>query len=327
MSANALLVILGIGFILAGVGVTIFRSMEMRDKKFVPQNIICLVLGVAFLLGNGFFTIIPTGYTGVKTTFGQIDNVVMQNGINGKTPIIQKINLVNNKQQDVAFDDQEIWSETSERTALAYSKITVTYQINPEKSAWIYANVANYKDNLVTQPIVSSAVKSASKTLHDTDATNRTIVEPLVRDNVQASLDEKFGESTVLIKKVVIGNIDFEESYNQAIAEKQAEQLAYEKQQIENKKAVEKAQADASVAEINANAEKKKTEIAAEAQATAITTEAKATAEANNMINDSVTDKVIAYMQADKWDGARSRVVVGSDSGQVIIDAGAESVE
>ncbi len=135
--------------------------------------------------------------------------------------------------------DGQIWSETSERTALYYDGITVTYQINPEMSAWIYANVSNYKENLVTQTLVAS-IKTSSKSLTSTDATNRGIVEPLSMQ--KKALDEKYGEDVVIINKVVIANTDFEDSYNKAIAEKQTAQLAYEQQQIENQKKIEAAE-------------------------------------------------------------------------------------
>ena len=288
-----------------------------KIKRMISMLVVVLLL---FITVTSSFKIIPTGYTGVRTTFKQVDNVVLQNGLNFKLPFVQKIITVNNKMQDMDFAGP-IWSETSERTALYYANITVSYQINPEKSAWIYANVSGYKDNLISDSIVASAIKSSSKTLNSTEATNRSMIEPLTQEILQASLDSKYGENTVIIHKVVIGNTDFEDSYNQAIADKQKQQIAYEQQQIENKKAVEKAEADAKVAEINANAEKQKTEIAAEAKANAIKIEAEAQAEANKMINDSVTANVIAYMQADKWDGAKPKVMLGDDS-QVIVDTG-----
>lgn len=288
-----------------------------KIKRMISMLVVVLLL---FITVTSSFKIIPTGYTGVRTTFKQVDNVVLQNGLNFKLPFVQKIITVNNKMQDMDFAGP-IWSETSERTALYYANITVSYQINPEKSAWIYANVSGYKDNLISDSIVASAIKSSSKTLNSTEATNRSLIEPLTQELLQASLDSKYGENTVIVHKVVIGNTDFEDSYNQAIADKQKQQIAYEQQQIENQKAVEKAEADAKVAEINANAEKQKTEIAAEAQANAIKIEAEAQAEANKMINDSVTANVIAYMQADKWDGAKPKVMLGDDS-QVIVDTG-----
>ena len=316
---NTFLVIGGVLLLIIGVA---FIILTNADACQLPLKVpfAAIALGVLLVIAGNCFKIIPTGYTGVKTTFGQIDNVSLQNGFNAKVPFIQKIELVNNKMQDIVFADQ-IWSETSERTALYYADVTVSYQINPEKSAWIYANVSNYKDNLVSRSIVASAIKSSSKTLNSSEATNRSLIEPLAQENLQASLDSKYGENTVIIHKVVIGSTDFEESYNQAIADKQKQQIAYEQQQIENQKAIEKAEADAKVAKINADAEKQKTEIAAEAKANAIKIEAEAQAEANKMINDSVTENVIAYMQVDKWDGAKPKVVLSDDS-QVIVTSG-----
>ena len=83
-----------------------------------------------------------------------ISNNVVQPGLNFKIPFVQSIALVNNKQQDVTFSNT-INSETSERNEVFFSGITVTYQINAEKSSWIYANVSNYKDNLVTESLVA----------------------------------------------------------------------------------------------------------------------------------------------------------------------------
>ena len=325
---NLLLGIVGVVLCIVSLVFTIMRSSEEAEEKnlvlkypWLKKGVsrVVLLLGILMFAGSCSFKIIPTGYTGVKTTFGQIDNTTLQNGFNTKIPFVQKIELVNNKLQDISFDKNQVWAETSERAAIYYAGITVSYQINPEKSSWIYANVSNYRDNLVSESIVASAIKSASKTLNSTDAPNRSIIEPLVQTNLQASLDEKYGEDTVCVRKVVISNTDFEDAYNQAIADKQNQQIAYEQQKIENQKAIEKAEADAKVAEINANAEKQKTEIAAEAKANSIKVEAKAQAEANKMINDSVTANVIAYMQADKWDGAKPKVVLGDDP-QVIVD-------
>lgn len=242
--------------------------------------------------------IIPTGYTGVKSTFGQIDETTIQNGANWKIPFIQKIEKVNNKQQDIVFDGQ-IWSETSERTALYYDGITVTYQINPEMSAWIYANVSNYKENLVTQTLVASAIKTSSKSLTSTDATNRGIVEPISMQNIQKALNEKYGEDVV-----------FEDSYNQAIAEKQTAQLAYEQQQIENQKKIEAAEADAKV---------KTTQAQGEADAAVI--KAQGEADANKLLNDSLTDKILQQMYLEKWDGALPKVSL-SDGTDTIVDIG-----
>lgn len=311
---NIALVIVGlilfVACLIIGYSLKAYRSDEGdKDAKFPKGLALLALIGlILFGLGNSL-VIIPTGYTGVKSTFGQIDSATVQNGANWKIPFIQKIEKVNNKQQDIVFEGQ-VWSETSERTALYYDGITVTYQINPEMSAWIYANVSNYKENLVNQTLVASAVKASSKSLSSTDATNRGIIEPLSMQNIQKALDEKYGENVVIVNKVVIANADFEDSYNQAIAEKQTAQLAYEQQQIENQKKIESAEADAKV---------KTTQAQAEADAAVI--KAQGEADANKLLNDSLTDKILQQMYLEKWDGALPKVSL-SDSTDTIVDIG-----
>lgn len=194
------------------------RDSDGTYKKVSRMYTVVPVLFGVFLFAiSSSFVIIPTGYTGVRSTFGQIDEVTVQNGFNWKLPFVQSVEIVNNKQQDIVFDGQ-VWSETSDRTAIYYEGITVTYQTNPEKSAWIYANVSNYKDTLVSQNLVASSIKASSKSLTDIDATNRSIIEPLVMENIQRSLDEKYGEDVVYVNKVTINNADFEDSYKRQSA-------------------------------------------------------------------------------------------------------------
>lgn len=301
---NAFILILGLVLIAVAIGLFIFlRCKTVWSKK----PIILLVFGVVVTMLSASFTIIPTGFTGVRTTFGQIDDSTVQNGFNWKIPFVQNIATVNNKQQDINFAEDEIWSETKERTAIYYKGITVTYQINSEKSAWIYANISDYENNLVSKGLVSSSIKSSSKTLSDTDATNRSILEPLALKNIQNNLDEKYGKDVIYVNKVVINNADFEESYNKAIADKQKAQLAAEQQEIVNQQNIDKADADAKAAVTKANGDADAKKIAAEAEA-----------KANETIEKSITDKILKDKYIDKWNGQLPQVV--SDDSSLLYD-------
>lgn len=287
----------------------------MKNTNKTRSRIAVVIIAViaVIVIASGI-VVIPTGYTGVRSTFGQIDSKPIPNGISFKIPFVQTVEKVNNKQQDVTFRDQ-IWSETNQRTAIYYENVTVTYQINPEKSAWIYAHVTNYRDNLVSSGLVSSAIKSASKVLSDTDATNRSVIEPEAMAAIQAALDEKYGENVVLVNKVVIENADFEDSYNAAIAAKQKAQLEAEQQAIENQREIDKAIAEAQVIKTKA-----------EAQAEAKIIEAQAQAEANRLLEESLSEDILRKQYIDKWNGELPQVL-GGDNPSLLIDMSNENAE
>lgn len=277
----------------------------MENKKLIGLIVTGIVVVFAIILFFNSFAIVPTGYTGVRVTFGQVSDTPVASGFNWKVPFFQSIKKINNKQQDKYFEGQ-VFSETDARTTIIFENVTVTYTINGAKSAWIYANINDYENTLLSSGVVSSAIKSSSKTLSDTDATNRAKIEPLVQEALQVSLDGKFGEDVIYINKVIISNIDFEATYQQAIADKQNTQLAYEKQQIENQKAIEKAQADAKVAKEQA-----------QGVADALLIKAQAEAEANKLLEQSLSEKVLSNRFYDTWNGELPKVT-GGDTGLML---------
>lgn len=270
--------------------------VRMSGKLSRKMLFLSIFAGLAVIIAANAFVVIPTGYSGVRTTFGQIDTTALQNGFNLKIPFIQSIKKVNNKQQDISFSGQ-VWSESSARTALYAEGVVVTYTINPDKSAWVYANVSSYEDGLVSSYIVASAFKTASKQFEDVDVTDRSKIEPATEKALQEALDTKYEEGVVYVNKVTISNLDFEESYNQAIADKQNAQLAYEKQQIENQTAIEKAEAEAQAKIIAAEGE----------------------AEANSNKQQTLTDEIIRNQWIEKWDGKLPDSLLGSDVSDVMV--------
>ena len=212
-------------------------------KKIFPLFAVIIVLVLAVCS----FHIIPTGYTGVKTSFGQIQETTIQSGkLNFCIPFVQSIHKVNNKQQDKHIEAQ-VWGEASDKTPVYAADVIVTYQVLPEKSAWLYANVSDIK-NLVGDELVASAIKSAMAELGPNEVTNRTKIEPLAQQKLAESLVQKYGEDVVFVNKVVINDMNFEDAYNEAIQQKSIAQQNADKQKIENEAAIAKAEADKQVA-------------------------------------------------------------------------------
>ena len=224
MLLNGIIAGVGVLLIIAAIAIGVtFGSSKNKVKKNDGETIvevggtgrkslIAVLAGIGLItvIFSASFTVIPTGYTGVRVTFGQVEQNTLPHGFNFHLPIIQEIVTVNNKQQDIRFESP-ITSETSERNEVTFQGITVTYQINPDKSAWIYANVTNYEDGLVNESLVASAIKTSSKTLSPIDCTNRSILEPIAKENIQKSLDEKYGQQVVYVNKVVISDAAFDQ--------------------------------------------------------------------------------------------------------------------
>ena len=171
--------------------------------------------------------------------------------------------------------------------------------------------MSDYRNALVNQSIVASAVKASSKQLNDTDATNRGMIEPLVMATLQASLDEKYEAGTIIINKVTISNVDFDDSYNQAIAAKQKAMIEAQQEAIENEKAIAKAEAEATVLLTEA-----------QAQAEAALIRAQAEAEANRILQESLSPEILNQMYIEKWNG-QMPAYMGGESPSLIFDMSA----
>ena len=296
--------------IIIGLAVLVIGTIVAFNKESMIGAIASVILGAAIALFGMSFVIIPSGYTGVKTTFGQIAEETLPNGFNWKTPFIESIEIVNNKQQDAGFaqKDSKIWGETSEKVPVYMADVTVTYQIDNKKSAWIYANVSDYKSQLISDAMVASALKNAAVQFTAEQVTVRSNIEPVAQKELQESLNNKYGENVVHILKVVINNMDFEDSYNEAINQKNLAAKQAEAQAIQNQIEIDKATKDAETQRIAAEAQATAETAKAQGEADAIRIKAEAEAEANRKLSESLTDNVLRNKLYDKWNGELPKV-------------------
>lgn len=300
------LIILAIGQIV----LSLFRRHESGKPKVPKPAWLCLAVGLLLTVSQSFWTIVPTGFTGVKVTMGQISDRPISPGFTFQMPFVEEIKTVDNRiQEKKAYEENALWCEASDQTEVSVGNVTIRYQIASEKSPWILANV---KGDVVTQDVISSALKDATTKFDSLNCTKRDKIEPEATKNLQTALNNIYGEGTVLVRSLKVGNMDFTPEYNDAVTAKNVAKQEYEAEQQRNRTNIEKAEAQAEIERKNAQgkADAKLVEAKAEADAKAIT--AKAEAEANKLINNSLSDGVLKNKLYEKWDGKLPKATGGA---------------
>ena len=281
-------------------------KMEIWSWLFLAVTVVCLILEMSMV-------IIQPAHVGIKVRNG-VEQGTLGKGINFIVPLIDSVEVVDNRYQTTTIEEK-LWSETSQQTPVFYENIKVTYYIPAESSEWVYFNVPNYESQLIEGNIVATAVKSSSVKFVDTEATNRGKIEPEAQTQLQTLMDQKYGERRAVIVAVNIGNADFEDEYNQAIAAKSKAAKELETADLVNQKKIKDAEANKQEAEIKAEQEYITKVKAAQAEK-----------DANELLQKSLTPEIIQMRYLEKWDGRRPLYESGTD-GNIIVDFGSVTAD
>lgn len=222
----------------------------MMDKKYIKWVIIGIIVLLALIVLFNSFTTIPTGYVGVKTHFGKVQNDVLQEGINGKIPFIEKIILIDCKTKKV-----EVTAESSSKDMQTVKvTIAVNYNVMKDTANQLYREVGIDYENVIVSPAILESIKGimAQYTAEEL-ITKRAEVSAMALEE----LYNKIGSRGFTITEYNIINLDFSDAFNQAIEAKAVKQqevetakAELEKQKIQNEKEISVAEKDAKVMEL-----------------------------------------------------------------------------
>lgn len=242
-----------------------------------------IVLVIVAIIGLNSVAIVDAGHTGVVTTFGKVNEGVLQEGIHFKLPFIQQVVKIDNRIQKLEVNTEAFSKDLqSVNTVLA-----INYRVDTAKSYSIYKNIGADYENVLVVPAVNEVLKAITATYTaEESVTNRQ----LISDGLVNGLNEKLNEIGLYVTDVNIIDFDFSDAFITAIEEKQVAQQQLLKAETEKKTKITNAQADAEAQKIRAEGE----------------------AEANNTISKSLTDQVIENKKIEKWNGELPRVSGGA---------------
>lgn len=286
------------------------KKIRRRLWMWIPIGII-LLIGIIFLANS--CSSVPAGHTGILTTFGKVEDRILTEGLNWKSPF-QKVIKMDNRTQKKVEEFQAFSSDIQEVNIM----LAVNYSINQETAQNLYRTVGvEYYTNIVYPRLLESTKSVFSSYTAEQLIGNRENLSNEIKDLVIPDV-ARYG---IIISDISVQDIDFTDAFTNAVEAKQVAaqdkltaetkqaQLTMEAEQ-EAQRQVIKAQADAEQAKIAAQAELEVTKIQADAAEYAGQKEAMRI----KAISQVLTPDVLKYYNILQWDGKLPVYMLGKDT-------------
>lgn len=288
---------------------------EMKDSaknKSRAAKIIfyvALVLCIALIVSSTV-AIVPTGYTGIKTTFGRVENDVLASGINFVLPWQNVINM-DNREQRAPFT-LEAFSKDIQQVDIQGS---INLNIDKTTAMNLYKDVGvGYWDILVTPRVYEDVKIVIAKYTAENLVENRQKAS----DQIFELLKQELSIKGINVISFAIENIDFTDAFEAAVEAKQVATQEKQKAQTEQERQTMEQQQQAERERIKAQAAADVQKIEADAQAYAVKVQAEAQAEANKEIAATLSDPLIRYNLIHQWDGKLPTVSGGQGMANIL---------
>ena len=284
--------------------------MSNKAKKHL------ILLGLAVLLIVVIISAcscqIDTGYTGIVTTFGKVEDHTLEAGFHLKSPF-QQITLMDNREQKTTFKTQAFSSDIQQVDITG----SINYAIDKSTAMTLFREVGtDYFDKLIYPRMLENTKAVFSQYTAENLVSARETLSAQIRDD----LSQEMAPYGITVISVSIENIDFTDAFTDAVENKQVaaqkklqaeieqEQKTMETQQRAERQQIE-AEAAANVKKMNADAEAYATRVKAEAEA-----------EANKKIAESLTEELISFTEAKQWNGELPQFVGGGTDALPVIN-------
>jgi len=281
--------------------------------KNTKKGMIILIAAaaVALLVVLTCTATVQTGYTGIVTTFGKVEDMTLEAGFHFKTPF-QKIISMDNREQKDTFTTEAFSSDIQQVNIIG----SINYAINKSTAMNLFKEVGTDYFNKLVYPRMLEITKGVfSKYTAENLVANRQRLSEAIREGLHAELDQ-YGINVI---SVSIENLDFTDAFTDAVEAKQVAAQKKLQAEIEQGQMTMETQQQAERKRINAEAEANVAKINADADAYALQVRSEAEAEANKKIAESLTENLIRFNEVKAWDGKLPTYMAGEGSSTVPI--------
>ena len=318
------LLIVGAGAVVIGIGCAIASKKVKADKKapMLGATAVFLLVGVVAGVGSCIRTV-PTGHTGIVTTFGNVESYTYEAGVHFTAPWKTVINM-DNRNQKAAIDLLSFSSDIQE-VSVTY---TLNYQIKKENAQDIYRTIGiGYFETVIT-PRIQEAVKSV---IAKYTAEQLLEMRADLSNEIKNILVEKLATYNIEVLDTSLENLDFSDAFTTAVEAKQVAAQKSQQAKIEQEQALMEAEYAKNIAETKANADAAVAKIAAQAELDVTKIQADAAEYAGqkdaaiigqvrdifatdpeNLTNEDI-EALLLYYYIQKWNGTLPETYFGAE--------------
>jgi len=255
---------------------------------------------------------VPTGHTGILTTFGKVEDTTLEAGMHFKLPWQSVVKMDNRNQKQVL--ELSCFSSDIQEVSITYS---INYQIEKTNAQTIYKSIGVDYYNTVMVPRIQSAVKEYTALY-----TAETLIEKreTLSEQIYTTLQTELAQYNIVLLATAIEDLDFNDAFTEAVEQKQVAAQKKLQAEIEQQRATMEAEEAAKRAVISANADAETAKIKAESDAAIVKIQADSAeyqgqkeAAINNALASSLTPELIQYYYITYWDGKLPETYVSSE--------------
>ncbi len=197
-----------------------FDSIQNILKKGPARTLVIIFLMFLVIMMFKPWVQIGAGERGIVLNFGAVQDVVLDEGIHFRVPIMQDVIKMDVKVQKVQTDASSASSDLQDVTL----SVALNYHIIPDKANIVYQTIGiEFKERIIDPAILEVTKAVSAKYSAEELITKR----PAVSTAMKEALTEKLMASNIAVDAVSIVTFSFSKVFMEAIEAKQtAEQLA-----------------------------------------------------------------------------------------------------
>ncbi len=258
--------------------------MGWDNRLQIAGWVLVLLLGLALL--TCFWVIVPVGERGVWTRFGQVQPEILDEGLHFVIPLVDRVQTLS-----IRVQEQEISAEASSKDLQdVFADVALNWHLEPEQVNVIFQQIGTEK--AVIKNILTPAIEEILKAVIARYTAEEMITRrEQVKTEVDRELTTRLAAYHLAVDDLSLVHVHFSQQFRDAVEAKQIAEQEAKQAEFVAKKALKQAEMRINLA--------------------------KGEAEANRILQETLTPSILRYQALQRWDG-QLPLITGNNHSAVV---------